>query len=496
MKNRFYLTILILMTFLHASVISSYALAQDTERETQTLGRQFELRRGEYFEAGKYVTRFKFSPDGAETWCLAGGYSVALRGDNRGRALVFYQKTQSWENIPSLNDPASFHDVAFSRDGKTTWIAISSDEDLKLRIRERRSGTMEWMPFSIPMPDNYSIVKKLWLSPDGRDLWLEANSLIRADLEKKCVSQYVHHDFHQLEGMPHFTLVADYVYDVAFTPDSKVAICSATGGRDNGITKIELTTGKAKDFPVTDNIDFEHLVVSPDHKWVWCIGNNSYLWGFSIESETWTHKCSSQDGMPFSCIDALVFSPDSKYLWISGCEGVACYSIEKKKWAGFTTDKWQLNFALPRLGRNAPLAITSDGKFVITNHADGLALFNANEGRYSTIKTDIPNGRSNCSMIVPIPKSPNFLCVIEYKSGGGIFLLDMAKLSLARLFNLNSPVTAVAFSPSNNVWVAMPGFVYEIDISKERVVRQHEIVEDFTRPEQPGSVGRGTAAKP
>lgn len=465
---------LLLLIFGLQVVFSGNASAQDV-RVIQSLGTEFKRKAFQNFPSRECVTRFAFSPDGDEAWCLAGAFGVR-RGEERGRAFVFHQKAKSWENIPATEDPAVFNDVAFSADGKTTWIAMSSDRDPNLRVRERRFGTNDWKPFSIRMPAYYSVVENFWLSPNGHELWMYASDcgLVRANLSRNTVTQYVQSDVRQFGNIPHFSLIEDYVVDFLFALDSTVAICAATGGGKQGITKIELRTGNSKDFPAEEATGISHLVMSPDGKSVWCIFENSDLRCFDIVSETWSHHCSSKDGMPIETVDTLVCSPNGKYLWISGSEGLAQYSIETKKWIGFTAEEWRSQFLIPEIAR-APLAITSDGKSVICGHTAGLALFDIDGNKDSIIQPAIPSKRVQISMILPIPKTTDFLCAMEFESGGGIFLLDVKSRSLKCIFTVKSAVTAVAFSPSNNLWIATPGFVYETDFLRKCVIHEREL---------------------
>ena len=476
MRCAVYKPALLLLVCLNFGVVfSGKASAEDAAGGIQTLGPEFKRRPFQNFPSRECVTRFAFSPDGSETWCLAGSFLVR-RGEERGRALVFHQKANTWENIPAVEDPAVFHDVAFSPDGETTWIAMSSDSDRSLRVRERNSGNTDWKPFSIRMPCDYSVVENFWLSPDTHELWMYTSDcgLVRADLSRKAVTQYVQSDVRQFANIPHFSLVEDYVQDLVFALDSTVAICAASGGGEQGITKIELRTGNSKDFPVKDTTDIERLVVSPDGKSVWCIFNNSDLRCFDIQSETWSHKCSSMDGMPLETIDTAVCSQNGKYLWISGSGGIAVYSIENKNWIGFTSDEWQSGFVISEITQ-VPLAITSDGKSAICGNTSGLGLFDIDGRQVSVIRPTKPSKGLQCSKILPIPRSPDFLCAMEGESGGGIYLLDARRRTLECVFAMKSPVTAMAFSPSNTVWIAAPGLVIETDFLKKRAIHKHEV---------------------
>ena len=299
--------------------------------------------------------------------------------------------------------------------------------------------------------------------------------MIRLDLGKNRSIQYVQSDFRQFEKIPHRTLNEDYVDDLVFTSDSKYAICAASGGGEYGITKINLSTDVSKAFPVTSANDFGKMVVAPNDKHVWCVANNSYLWCFDIETETWIHKCSSNDDMPLSIIDSLVCSPDSRHIWISSTEGVACYSRDKKTWTSYTKQEWYSDHTIPEIA-TVPLIVTPNGRNIISGHGFGVALFDVDGGLVARIKSDEPTNRSSCTQIVAIPNTPDFLCTLEFGSGrGGLYLLKTETRSLKRLFTLRAPATALAISPSNKTWLGMPGFVYELDWKHQQTVREHSL---------------------
>ena len=460
-----------------ALTVASAGNAQETFPKPKELGTKIERKPFVRIPVRSCVTRIHFSPDRNETWCLA-GWSGVRRGDARGRALVFDKKRNNWANLPSPTDPAVFHDVAFSANGKSTWIAMSSDEDRSLRVR-KRAVESEWHSMD-NMPADYSVVEKFWHSPNSKELWMYTSDcgLIRLDLGKDKPIQYVKSDFRQFEKVPHRTLNEDYVADLVFTSDSKYAICAASGGGDYGLTKINLSNDVSKPFPVNDAIDFEKLVMAPNDKHVWCVGNNSYLWCFDIESETWIHKCSSHDDMPLSMIDTLVCSPDSRHIWISGTEGIACYSLHKKTWTNYSNPDWYSDHALPAIA-TVPLVVTSNGRHIISGKGSGVALFDVDGGLVATIESDEPTNRSSCTHIVPIPNTPNFLCSLEFDSGrGGLYLLKTGTRNLKRLFTLNAPATALAISHSNNTWLAMPGFIYELDWKNQKLIQKHSLSVD------------------
>lgn len=468
------------LLFMLVNITAVVGAAQETGREPQELGTKIERRPFVKIPIRHCVTQFRFSKDETETWCMA-GWSGVRRGDDRGRALVYDRHSKSWMDMPLPTDPAVFHDVAFSGDGKTTWIAMSSDDDRGLRVRQRKTGSTEWHALD-HMPEHYSVVEKFWLSPDARELWMYTSGcgLIRSVQGTDKIIQYVQSDVRQFDQIRHATLIADYVYDLVFTSDSRYAICAAMGGDDYGITKIDLDSDKSKDFPVSDAIHFEQLVIAPNNKHVWCIGNNSYLWCFDIESETWIHKCSSHDGMPLASIDSLICSPDSRHVWISGYEGVACYSLDQARWRAFTTETFHSGHAIPEIS-SVPLGLAASGHYVIASHATGLAFFDIAGDCVTSIESNEPNTPSSCTQLVAIPNSQNYLCALEFDSGhGGLYLLETKTRSLKKLFALNAPVTAMAISPSIRAWVAMPGIIYELDCTEQRIIQEHAVTDEST----------------
>ncbi len=469
----------ILLVSIQATVILvSSTDAQKDRNQTVSLGTEFVRQPFVALPYRDLVMRFEFSPDGAETWCLCGRLETR-RGVNRGRAIVFQQKNKSWRQIPLTKDHAVFHDVMFSANGKTTWIAMSSDDDRGLRIRERKTGSSKWSNLRKRMPKDYSVVEKFWQTPNGRELWLYASDagVIRWNRQTDRLTQYVQTKVRQIDGIPHATLIEDYVNDLVFTSDSRYAVCAATGGGDHGITKIDLASGKSMNFPVTDASEFERLVMTPDNKHVWCIGD-SYLWCFDLKSESWIHKL-SHDQMPISWIDSLIYSPISNHIWISGFEGTARYSLTLKKWIGYTSKNWQSRHKIPEIA-TAPLVATVDGKNIIASHSSGVALFSADGEKCEIIKSDNPNSHSSCTHIVPIPKSSDFLCTLEFESGvGGLYRLKTKTRSLEKLFELKAPATALRISSKNRAWIAMPGNIYELDFVAKHKISHHKTKENL-----------------
>lgn len=412
------------------------ALAEETAGEPPALGNRFVRAPWKPFSYGDCVRRFEFSPRGEEVWCIA-GHSVM--GPERCRAFIYSVPARQWQTLPAAGDRAALRDVAFSRDGKTTWLSLYTERHPQSHLRQRETGAKDWRPFAVSVPEFLTNADRWWSTPNGRELWLNTAGagLTRVKLQPAGLIQYVRSKVRRVSGVRHETLVEDYAADLVFTADSQFAICAASGGGNYGITKIDLVSDRARNFPVEDAIDFERLVMSPDNKRVWCVGNNSFLWCFDIGAEAWTHRCSSDDGMPIESIRSLVCSPDSRQVWIASDFGIGCYSTETKLWTGFTAEAWQADFAIPEI-QEAALALTADGRQVVAGHAQGVAVFAIDGAEHFTLKSDLTKGPTSCSQIVPIPKTNQLLCALEYESGqGALYLLSPQARTLERLVALN-----------------------------------------------------------
>lgn len=457
---------------------SSSAIANLEDCPLISLGAHFERKPWVRLPMEIIVPRILISPDGSEVWCIAGECGV-LRGPSRARAFVFDTRTQKWECIPSVERNAVFHDVAFSQDGKTTWISMSSDGDKSLRTFRRQSGSSsgEWTDISPTFPGDSEIVERFWILPNGTELWASLFSwgLVRADLNRGSLMYFVESECGRNPDEPYGSLIADYVQDIAFTSNSQTAICAASGGDVYGITKIRLSTNETTHFRVTDAITFERLVVSPNDQFAWCIGNHSYLWCLSIESEQWAHKLSVDDGMPIDVIDSLVCAPNSQSVWIAGSEGVAEYALNSRTFASFVGESWKSIYAIPEVQRT-PLVLSADGKYVVAGHSHGMALFDVGSGRSAIIASPDSRVATSCSAVQQIGVSPDFLCVLEDDKGvGGLFLLNMEKRHLIKLFETTAPTTALSCSSNRIAWISFPGLVYQIDVDQKAVMQTYVI---------------------
>lgn len=228
------------------------------------------------------VARFVFSPDCSEVWCIQED-----NGGSQSAAAVLYPKQKRWEEVPDPRMEKRINDVEFSQDGNTTWLSITPDANSP-GLLERTRADRQWKPTSLPMPEYYSEIKRLWLSPNGRELWLydDGCGLLRIKLAGKQVSQYVKSDFRQRKVEKHHALFGDYVKDLIFTPDSRYAVCSASDGGKDGLTLIDLKTGQPESFPIDGYVD--GIFLSVDFRTVVCnVQGHSEFMYFDIETRKW-----------------------------------------------------------------------------------------------------------------------------------------------------------------------------------------------------------------
>jgi len=210
------------------------------------------------------VVRFVFAPDGGEIWCI----QETPRGFTQS-AVVLYPDNKRWEEVPEPKTRGWFYDVIFSKDGKTTWLSVSRNSQEGRGMLERTRDDRRWAPIRIPMPENYTRIARFWLSPKGDELWLEPGSgLLRVKLATKDLSQYAKSDFRGKKVQKHFPLIAEYVRDLVFTSDGRYAVCSASSGKTNGITLIDLKSGKSQDFQTKDEVT--KMSVSADQNRITC----------------------------------------------------------------------------------------------------------------------------------------------------------------------------------------------------------------------------------
>jgi hypothetical protein len=185
------------------------------------------------------VGRLAFSPDGSEVWCFMGS-PLPLRGEDRGRAAVLYPETGAWEEIPDPHTIRCLHDVVFTKDGRTTWIALSSDDEPAVGVLMRTRGDRQWRPLSWRIPEHATHVARLWLAPKEDELWvsLDGCGLLRLVLTTGELTQYVLSSFREMDGVRHQPLATDYAWDLSFSADGTQALC--------GATVIDLGTGEAR----------------------------------------------------------------------------------------------------------------------------------------------------------------------------------------------------------------------------------------------------------
>jgi len=250
-------------------------------------------------------------------------------------------------------------------------------------------------------------------------------------------------------------LTGDFVSDLVFAKRGRCVVCSAGGGGKSGIAQIDLDTGKSSSYRTPSTV--QKLVASPDDRTVWCLFNNydSLLWAFDVQAHSWTHKCSTKEGMLHYFVETLECSPDGAFVWLRGTQGVAVYSVREKSWKGFVGEQWSSDIDC------ASLCVTSDGKYVVCGHRQGIALIKIDGGDYTVLSpgTDI----KNClvSHIVPIPRTSDYVCSVSHPEVGGLYHVDIGHRSLRKLKNMrNSTVTAMAIGPDGFLWGAVPGGVF------------------------------------
>ena len=195
------------------------------------------------------VWRFAFAPDGSEVWCLM---------MDRAPAAVLYPNANRWEVIPDPKTASGFLDIQFSRDGKTVWMSRAAGGDDDQHVVQRRVGTLKWEPLSATLPRYFGNVEYLWSAPRGNELWMGTwgSGLLRADLASGRVIYYGGPGSRPMQPplLDGHTIIGDYIKDVAFASHGKIAICSASagGGGNDGLSVIDLATGKAANYPKKD----------------------------------------------------------------------------------------------------------------------------------------------------------------------------------------------------------------------------------------------------
>ena len=397
------------------------------------------------------VSRFEFAPDGSEVWCLMedeGGFDMP--------PVVLHPRQNRWEAILDPRTSGYFYCMTFSNDGKIVWCSRKHEDEEHPELVQRKPGSSRWEPFAGRMPEHWFGVSQLRTSPKGDELWMlnDGDGLLRAKLANGDVTQYVKSHFRRAGGTKCYTLVGDYAHDLAFTSRGRIAVCSAGGGSEDGITRIDLDTGKATSFR-TRECCIEKLVASPDERTVWCIFNNSLLWAFDVQTSSWTHKCSTQKGMPLRFIKTLACSPDGEFVWLRGNEGAAVYSVRDKTWKGFVGGKWIAG------NDTASLWVTPDGKHVVCGHGRGIALIEIDGSDYTVLSPDADIKYYHVSHLVPVPGTDDYVCSISHPREGGLYYADMGRRRLRKVKDMkDSTVTAMAIGPDGFLWGAVPGSIF------------------------------------
>ena len=352
--------------------------------------------------------------------------------------------------VPDPKTSGRFIGVAFSPDGKTVWASRWQRGEKEPKVVQRKPGSSGWEPLRAKIPGYPFPTEKLWLSPKGDELWMGSwgNGLLRAKLASGEVTQYVQSDYRRQDSLKHYTLAGDYVHDLVFASRGRIVVCSAGGGRDEGITQIDLATGDAANYP-TESPGVEKLVVAPDDRTVWCIFNNSLLWAFDVQTRSWTHKCSAKQGMPLDYFRTLECSPDGAFVWLRGPGGAAVYCVRRKSWKGFVGEDWACD------ADDTPLCVTADGKHVVCGHRQGVALIKIDGSDYSVLSPGADATNCPVSHIVPIPRTGDYVCFVYHLTAGGLYYVDVGRRSLRKLKDpIASTVSAMAVGPDGLLWGA------------------------------------------
>ena len=394
------------------------------------------------------VTRFVIAPDDSEVWCAMRdqqGYDVP--------AAVLFPRKNRWELVPDPGTSAGFHDVAFSPDGKTVWLSRSNSNDDLPSVVQKKPGESQWEPLRAKMSTDYCTVKRLWATPRGDELWLgtDGSGLFRVKLVSGVVQCFggVSRLDRTLGEVN--TWMGDYIRDLAFTPDGKLAVCSAGGSSKESLAVIDLGNDTAAAYATEDFFDAK-LVAAPDNRTVWCHVNGRLLCAFDLQTRTWTHRFSGEKSMPLSCFRALQCSPDGKFLWLRGWQGAAVYCLAKRSWQAFVGEQWQTSADDP-----PPLCITADGKHALCGHREGLAMITIDGSSHELLSLGAGVKDCNVTGLVALRDSDDFVCSVSHPQAGGIYYVDTKHRKLRKVKELkDSTVSALAIGPDGFLWAQFP----------------------------------------
>jgi hypothetical protein len=393
------------------------------------------------------VSKFAFAPDGSEVWCL-----MKDEGGLEMSAAVLHPKENRWEMVPDGDVPGSFSGVAFSRNRPIVVLPERRGEDGRgCGAFQRGQHALGWESLDGSIPRNFRNVNRLWTTPNGDELWLGGVGLLRVKLASRETTFYGSQSFEEDHA-----IIANIICDVAFSSDGKFAACLTYGVDKQGLSLIDLASGKAVNYVMKEQCYGAELVFAPDNRTVW-YSSGRFLYAFNVEMHSWTHKLCPEEGMPLENFRAFRCSPDSSFVWLRGYHGAAVYRLADRSWKALADGDW---IADEDENNTPPLVITPDGKHVLCGHRRGVAIIKIDGTDFEVLS---PGGHAtDCcvSHIVPIPGTEGYVCSILHPDAEGLYHIDLAHRTLRKIKDLKgSTVTAMAIGPNGFLWVARPGNV-------------------------------------
>ncbi len=418
----------------------------------------------------KVVESIVIAPDGSEVWCVAGVNSGPTR------AFVFRTATRQWHVVPE-DRSQEFISVAFSSDAQQSWMAVFGNEGVS--VFQRRDNQIRWSPIQAKIPRRLLGWPKIWVRPNHPEIWLnDTDGLLRIKLETGTVSRYSSNGRFGIRKP--FTILGNGVFDLLFNPDGTTVTCVATG-RGNGLSLIDLNSGQTTNFPVSEKIVFERLVLGRDGRTVWCIGNNSDLWAFDVKSQRWIQKFSEDKNFASGAVDGvrtvLRFSKDGDFIWLRGRGYLGVYNTKKGKWHGCEVDLRQFeSHEFDTKSYEMPLEISENGQLVLTSNDCGLAIYSIHGYFCRALKPHGIDGPTYVSRILPIT-GDCYACTFIHKRGCSLYQFNLGKNKFRHLLTVEKPITALKVADTGSVWVAVPGIVREIAIDTGRLIHEYHLTD-------------------
>ena len=367
------------------------------------------------------VVDIRFSPDGNEVWCLT--------EDSSGSSMpahVYFSKTRKWQMVPESESKGYFFDVAFSKDGQTVWLSCRRWDVNKPLLLQRVSGTTQWKPLDVKMPEWFDNVEKFHLSPDGKELWMTTfgDGVFRANLADCKVTHYREEHYHHYDYVTEKPLVGDYVKDLAFVRKGTMVLCAAGGGGEEGLSLIDRKTNSVTNLPLGRISSIEEFRVEPDDRTVKCIFNNGCSRKFDTKEKKWLGKGPvgvDEEGM----LGGYFHEPD-------------------------------------------PLLI--EGNRVLKSTPHGIAKVDSN-GKEVDLFSPAPGETGfEAPYILPIPGSKEYLCGISQNGETGIYRLNVTSRELRLLAKYPGDATCLKIAPDGRAWAGLPGRIVCLDmVTREEI---------------------------